>query len=458
MTQSLLETLNQNPFFSGGLSLMVLGTGAALLRRVPAQIWNFLERRLTIPVEVTDRDPAFRWVETWLANQRYASRARDLSLTTTWVNPDPDPTIDSDPDYNYESGRASQARFLLAPAPGVHVMAYRNRLLILHRSRRDLQNGGAQAFQESLTLQLLGGTRALVEELLKETHRSSFPSMAGVNVFVARGENWMAVSWQPRRPLESLVLTDGALEDLLDDLRTFYGSRSWYVQRGIPYRRGYLLHGPPGNGKTTLVLAAAGELNLSVAVLSLSNRLLSDEALRGLVDALPPATLLLIEDVDCVFKTERMTTEQTGVTLSGLLNALDGVSSREGRVLFLTTNHPERLDPALIRPGRVDRKVELGHATPDQARRLFLWFYQGCGVPPWELESLAERFAAQVPRGKTCMAAVQEHLLRHRDAPAAAAHEVVFDEQASTATSIAAGQNSPAVVGQEKSAAVQAVQ
>ena len=64
--------------------------------------------------------------------------------------------------------------------------------------------------------------------------------------------------------------------------------------------------------------------------------------------------MLLIEDVDCVFKTERTTTDQTGVTLSGLLNALDGVSSREGRVLFLTTNHPERLDAALVRPGRVD--------------------------------------------------------------------------------------------------------
>ena len=83
----------------------------------------------------------------------------------------------------------------------------------------------------------------------------------------------------------------------------------------------------------------------------------------------------------------------------------------------------------MIRPGRVDRKVELGHATPDQARRLFLWFYQGCGVAPGSSSRLAERFAAQVPRGKTCMAAIQEHLLRHRGAPDAAAHEVVFDEQ-----------------------------
>jgi len=117
------------------------------------------------------------------------------------------------------------------------------------------------------------------------------------------------------------------------------------------------------------------------------------------------------------------------MTLSGLLNALDGVSSWEGRVLFLTTNHPDRVDPALIRPGWVDLKLELGHAVPDQARRLFPWFYQDCGLSSCALESLADRFAAQVPRGKICMAATQEHLLRHRGAPEAAAHEVNFDDQ-----------------------------
>lgn len=430
MTQVLLDALNHNPFFSGGLSLMVVGAAVALLRKLPAQLWAFLQRRFSITVEIPDRDPAFRWLQVWLAAQPYAGRARDLSLATTWIpaGAESDTAVVFDADDSAATGPSSQVKFLLSPAPGTHLMFYRNRLVILRRSRRDLQNGNARTFQENLTLQVLGGSRPLIEDLLIEARKLACPKTPGVSVLTARYEAWETTSWQPRRPLESLVLADGLLDDVLDDLQSFYNSRAWYVRRGIPHRRGYLLHGPPGNGKTTLVLAAAGELNLSVAVLSLSNRLLSDDALRSLVDALPPATLLLIEDVDCVFKTERTTSDQTGVTLSGLLNALDGVSSREGRVLFLTTNHPDRLDPALIRPGRVDRKIELHHATPDQARRMFLWFYQDCGLAAPELEALADRFAAQVPRHKVCMAAIQEHLLRHRGEPAAAAHEVVFEE------------------------------
>jgi chaperone BCS1 len=437
MSHSLLDLLNQNPFFSGGLSLMVLGAAAALLRKVPGQLWALVQRCLSITVEVPDRDPAFRWLQLWLAGQPYAARARDLSLATTWVpaGTDSEATVVFDSDDSVATSSTSQVKFLLSPAPGTHLMLYRNRLLILRRSRRDLQNGNARTFQESLSLQIIGGTRALVEQLLAEARKLACPRIPGVSILTARYENWETTSWQPRRPLESLVLSDGVLDDLLEDLRMFYASRSWYIRRGIPHRRGYLLHGPPGNGKTTLVLAVAGELNLSVAVLSLSNRLLSDDALRSLVDALPPATLLLIEDVDCVFKTERTTTDQTGVTLSGLLNALDGVSSREGRVLFLTTNHPERLDVALVRPGRVDRKVELGHASRDQAHRLYLWFYQGCGLSAPTLAALADCFASQVPRGKVCMAAIQEHLLRHRNAPEAAAHEVDFDEQVPNQTS-----------------------
>jgi mitochondrial chaperone BCS1 len=150
MIRELLETLDHNPFFSGGLTLMIIGSAAAFLRRLPGRIWNFLERRISITVEIADRDPAFRWFETWLAAHRYARRARELSLTTTWVHTEPDPTIDTNPYHRYPSGPASQAKFLLAPAPGMHVLTYQRRILILYRTRRELPQGGSQSFQESL--------------------------------------------------------------------------------------------------------------------------------------------------------------------------------------------------------------------------------------------------------------------------------------------------------------------
>ena len=161
MMHHLLEILNQNPFFSGGLSLMVLGAAAALLRKVPSQLWGLIQRRLSITVEVPDRDPAFRWLQVWLAVQPYAGRARDLSLATTWVPADAESetAVVFDPDDSAATGPSSRVKFLLSPAPGTHLMLYRNRFLILRRSRRDLQNGNARTFQENLSLQVLGGTR-----------------------------------------------------------------------------------------------------------------------------------------------------------------------------------------------------------------------------------------------------------------------------------------------------------
>lgn len=415
----MIDSLQQNPFLSGGLTLMGVGAVMALLRKLPTTLWAYLVHRFTISIEIPDRDPAFRWVQGWIAEQAYAGRARSLSLTTTWADKEPDPTIETDPDYSYTSGRVSEARFLLSPAPGTHVMGYRGRLLLLQRARRDLQSGGSLAFQETLTLQIVGGNRAMVDALLKEAHRAALPKVPGVNILTARHETWNVSTWRPRRPLASIVLADGVLDEILDDMRAFLDAGAWYMTRGVPHRRGYLLHGPPGNGKTTLVAAVAGELGLSVAVLSLSNRVMTDESLRNLVNALPPGAVLLIEDVDCAFAEKRAAGEAAGLTMSGMLNALDGVSSREGRILFMTTNHPERLDPALVRPGRVDRSFYLGNTTSDQARRLFAWFFNAGKHDP-EVEHWSGAFAARIPEGRVCMAAIQEHLLRYRTDPEAA--------------------------------------
>lgn len=147
---------------------------------------------------------------------------------------------------------------------------------------------------------------------------------------------------------------------------------------GIPYRRGYMLHGPPGSGKTSFIQALAGELGYNICLLNLAERGLTDDKLNHLLGLVPDRSILLLEDVDSAFNRRVQSSEdgfKSSVTFSGLLNALDGVASSEERIIFMTTNHFDRLDPALIRPGRVDLNELLDDAVGEQAYRLFVKFY-----------------------------------------------------------------------------------
>jgi chaperone BCS1 len=212
------------------------------------------------------------------------------------------------------------------------------------------------------------------------------------------------------RPVDSVILANGLMDDLLEDAKTFLARREWYVQRGIPYRRGYLLHGPPGTGKSSAVVALASALQMDIAVLSLGDSNLDDNSISELFSSIPVNSIVLMEDIDCAFL-ERKEGEdkRSKVTFSGLLNAIDGVAAGEGRLLFATTNHIARLDPALIRPGRIDRKLYIGPANREQAQRLFLRFF-----PEASAES-TQAFAQKIPLGKITMSALQTHLLMYAD-------------------------------------------
>ncbi|EPY33230.1 mitochondrial chaperone BCS1 [Strigomonas culicis] len=201
-------------------------------------------------------------------------------------------------------------------------------------------------------------------------------------------------------------------KQLADDVRCFLRSGDYYRNLGVPYRRGYLLHGPPGCGKTSFVMALAGELNLSISLLSLANRSVNDEALMELLNSANQSSIVLIEDIDRAFSSE------SAVSMSGLLNALDGVGAQEGNVVFMTTNHVERLDAALIRPGRADVKLEIGLLDQAQTRKLFHKFY------PDAPRSLQDEFAARVPPHTVSPAQIQSHLFFHRDDPGRAVQTV----------------------------------
>ena len=223
---------------------------------------------------------------------------------------------------------------------------------------------------------------------------------------------WSCVLSKRPRAIDSVILDKSISQRIVDDARMFLRSRDWYEEMGIPYRRGYLLHGPPGCGKTSLSLALAGVLQLDLCSLSLKG--LSDSDLASLIRGAPLRSILVLEDVDAVFThRERKDDGSTRITFSGLLNAFDGVASQEGRIVIMTANHLNSLDPALIRPGRCDLQIMVSFASTEQLEAMFLRFFPGHFVS-------ARRFAASLPSGVLSLARVQEHLVKHRHSVEAA--------------------------------------
>ena len=276
-----------------------------------------------------------------------------------------------------------QTQFALIPGPGKHILRYKSAFLMVNRVREtksmDFQMGKPW---ETITLTTLYSQRHIFESLFTEAHRLAQQSTEGKTiVYTSRSTSWEKFG-EPRRkrPIESVILDKGVKESILTDVTDFLASGKWYYDRGIPYRRGYLLHGPPGSGKSSFIQALAGNLDYNIAILNLSERGLTDDRLNHLLTIIPRRTLVLLEDADAAFSNRRVQTDSDGyrganVTFSGLLNALDGVASAEERILFLTTNHVSRLDSALIRPGRVDMTIRLGEATRWQAGMLWDRFY-----------------------------------------------------------------------------------
>ena len=147
---------------------------------------------------------------------------------------------------------------------------------------------------------------------------------------------------------------------------------------------------------------------------------------------LPPHCIVLLEDVDTAGVGRRDSVDATqenesksAVTLSGLLNVLDGVSSQEGRILIMTTNHIEHLDEALIRPGRSDKKVHFKLANQIISTQLFhTVFKQLPSQKQWpeahdddKFNALAQEFASKVPEQVFSPAEVLSFLLERKKSP-----------------------------------------
>ncbi|KAF2398272.1 mitochondrial chaperone BCS1 [Trichodelitschia bisporula] len=391
---SLYAQLTGNPFFTAGFGLAVLAAGLSTAQKGVKRGAELLRRRLLVDVEITRNDEAYPWLLHWMsANQKAQYSGTQLSGSAEIS--EPRGAIASlirrfTPGLHHlqintarvtRPDGSSHTHFALVPGPGRHILRYRSSFIAVNRQREksfDLSTG--QPF-ETVTLTTLYAHRHIFEQLFTEAHHLAKRLQEGKTVmYTAWGTDWKPFGEPKRkRPLDSVVLEEGVKERIVDDIRAFLEARTWYLDRGIPYRRGYLLYGPPGTGKSSFIQALAGELDFNIAILNVSERGLTDDRLNHLLTKVPQRTIVLLEDADAAFVNRKQSDEHgyTGptVTFSGLLNALDGVASAEERIIFLTTNHVERLDEALVRPGRVDMTVRLGEATEYQMGQLWDRFY-----------------------------------------------------------------------------------
>lgn len=361
------DAMSNNPYFAAGGGLMILGTGLAVARSGIIKASRVLYRQMIVDLEIQSKDKSYAWFLTWMA--KHPQRvSRHLSVRTNYIQ--------------HDNGSVS-TKFSLVPGPGNHWIRYKGAFILIKRERSakmiDIANGSPF---ETVTLTTLYRDKHLFDDILNEAKDIALKTTEGKTViYTSFGPEWRKFG-QPKakRMLPSVILDSGIKEGILDDVYDFMKNGKWYSDRGIPYRRGYLLYGHPGSGKTSFIQALAGELDYNICILNLSENNLTDDRLNHLMNNMPERSILLLEDIDAAFNKRSQTGEQgfhSSVTFSGLLNALDGVTSSEETITFMTTNHPEKLDAAIMRPGRIDYKVFVGNATPYQVEKMFMKFYPG---------------------------------------------------------------------------------
>ncbi|CCM01274.1 uncharacterized protein FIBRA_03323 [Fibroporia radiculosa] len=515
--KSLLSPLtgsNANPI-QDTLKLVVIGGTVETARRASVSAWNGFIDSFFLTAHFSQEDYPYDWLMHWLSKQPAWGRSREFDITTRTASrhgltqSTTGDLEDQEEDEDALVGGQRKRKVAIIPSlDTTHTIYYRGHWLRITRTKR-FQDYGSYA---ELKISVVARNNDILKRLVLEAKREyEKDAEHRVHIFMADTTYgcWRWNGARQKRPMSSIVLEPGVKDMILADCKDFLCSEDWYAERGRPSH--VLLsdmgtddprkasHSAAGicctvclevdSGKTSLIHSLAGELGLDIYVVSLSSKGMSDNTLSNLMGNVPSRCILLLEDLDAAFtrgvsrddtstgaptsttssssalsaKNKDDSNDGSTLSLSGLLNSLDGVAAAEGRLLFATTNHIERLDPALSRPGRMDVWINFKHATKWQAEGIFKCFFPvksatpagssssasapSTGADPTsqeglpvskrkqathaipllteeEISTLAKRFADAIPEDELSVASLQGYLLRNKTRPQECVDEV----------------------------------
>lgn len=178
---------------------------------------------------------------------------------------------------------------------------------------------------------------------------------------------WSRQSNLPKRNIDSIYINDKEKDKIINDIKKFYASKEKYLKYGVPYKRVYLFEGPPGTGKTSLIFSLASLFDKNLSTITFDKKI-DDSIFASSMRNLQNDSMLLLEDIDALFN-ERIS--NGNLSFSAMLNTLDGVGRRDEQIIFMTTNHINKLDDALKRPGRIDYIFSFNYPSIDQIKTMF---------------------------------------------------------------------------------------
>ncbi|KAJ5473995.1 ATPaseAAA-typecore [Penicillium sp. IBT 31633x] len=428
----------------------------------------------TVSTEIPYHDKLHNQFIQWMErNDSLSCSRRSIAksknaISLPWQNEDDEDT-DEDPLAEQERFEKSRQNYWFSlkeqqnikPIRGtpshnkLHFFLYQGCLIALYRRPYEKQNSWL-ANAETFTIYSFFWNKKMLFTLLKEVQQASIQRHRN-KITIYRGFNqkdtisWVPTVSKPPRSLSTLALPIKMKNDMIEDIEDFLNPQRkvWYESRGIPYRRGYLLYGPPGTGKSSMCFAIAGLLWLDIYTVSLNSRKLDEDSLIKLFQSLPKRCIMLLEDVDsagisqeCNWRMKYPSDtgraedllqanerDGAGISLSALLNCLDGVAAQEGRILIMTTNHLEKLDTALIRPGRVDKRYHFDFVNTMSVKQLFRAFFdEGSSITTerepsdrstWEnsVSELSDKFADIILHSQLTAAEINNYLMGFRENP-----------------------------------------